>query len=247
MRTIVTVLVILVGLIFTVAMKPYTAQMFQELAGEAENMPGFLKGLIGDPETLLALVDDNEAYLISQWQGKNFGQFIPFLVLIVAFPIFARETDKKTIYFLLARKNRPDVFRVKYFTGLFVAVLAVVILAISGPVGMNIGGFQMGFGKTLMIMLHEVIGAFFFYTIFSFMSIFSSDQVRPIIGGIVLLLGLPFFSLTKSLAFLNPYTYILGSDIASGDGIDWIYTVILILISLSMTFINKNIFEKRDF
>lgn len=246
-RTIVMFIVILVGLVLSIAMKPYTAEMFQGLAGEVANMPEFLKGLVGDPEELVALIDDNDAYLLSQWQGKNLGQFIPFIVLIIAFPIFARETDKKTMYFLLARKNRNQIFMVKYFTGLLVAASVVSLLGIAGPVGMNIAGYNTGFGQSFMALVHELTGAFFFYSIFSFLSVTSNDQIKPIIGGIVILIGLPFFSMIKVLDFLNPYTYILSISIARGDGIDWIYSLVLLAISISLTLVNKTIFEKREF
>lgn len=246
-RTIVMFIVILVGLVLSIAMKPYTAEMFQGLAGEIENMPEFLRGLIGDPEELTALIDDNDAYLLSQWQGKNLGQFIPFIVLIIVFPIFARETDKKTIYFLLARKNRNEVFKAKYFTGLLVAASVVFILALAGPVGMNIAGYGTGFAKTLVALVHELIGVFFFYSIFSFLSVTSNDQIKPIIGGMVIIIGLPFFSMIKTLDFLNPYNYVLAISIAQGDGIDWIYSIVLLAISITLTLLNKAIFEKREF
>ncbi|HUM23151.1 ABC transporter permease subunit, partial [Mesotoga prima] len=227
LRVIIMFIVLLVSLVTTVALRPYAAQMMEEMTAQLEEMPDFLKSLMGDVSGLTRLNDDNY-YLLSQWHGKNYGQFLPFVVLLIAFPIFAKEFDKKTIYFLLSRKNRNEVFRTKYLAGLGALLIITTVLSLLGPIAMNLAGYSTAFGDTLKVLLQQLVGASFFYSLFTMISIMSRDQVKPVVAGILIVLGLPILGMIDALSWLNPYPFILGSSVAQKGTIDWIYLVSLL-------------------
>lgn len=233
-------------LITTVAMRPYTTSMMEQMVNELGEMPEFFQKMIGDPSIAQKLAND-DYYINSQWHGKNLGQFLPMFALIIAFPIFAREVDKKTIYFLLSRKNRDEVFWKKFFVGYFVVTAIIVIFSLAGPVAMKIAGYQVGLRNTGLILVHEIVGLSFFYSLFILFSVLSNDQVKPVVSGIIVIVALPFLSLIDSLAFLNPYPYILGLDIINGSGIDWVYTLVLAVITLFSVVLSYRIFKKKEF
>ena len=68
LRVILIIAVLVISLITTIVMRPYASQMMSEMAGQLEELPDFLKKLIGDTSSLTKLDDDNY-YLLSQWQG----------------------------------------------------------------------------------------------------------------------------------------------------------------------------------
>lgn len=245
LRALIIFVVLIVALIATVAMRPYTAQMMEEMADQLEQLPDFLKNLMGDLSSLKRL-NDNNYYLISQWQGKNFGQFLPFIVLLITFPIFAREFDKKTIYFLLARKNRKEVFRVKYLTGLGTVLLLTMALSLLGPVFMNLAGYGMGFYDTLKTLLQQLVGATFFYSLFTLVSVGSRDQVKPVVFGIILILAMPIVGIIDKLSWLNPYPFVLASTVVQNGKIDWFYMVALLALTLILTAISYKVFERKE-
>jgi hypothetical protein len=71
--------------------------------------------------------------------------------------------------------------------------------------------------------------------------------VKPVVGGLVVIIALPFLSLIESIAFLNPYPYILGLDIINGSGIDWWYTLSLAVLTLVIAFQSYRIFKTKEF
>jgi len=245
-RAIVIFILSLIVLTTTVALRPYASSMMEQMVNELEEMPEFLQKMIGDPSIAQKLTND-EYYINSQWHGKNLGQFLPIFVLIIAFPVFAREVDKKTIYFLLSRRKREEVFWKKFFVGYFVITAIIVIFSLAGPIAMKIAGYQVGFRNTGLILVHEIVGVSFFYSLFILFSVLSNDQVKPVVGGLVVIIALPFLSLIESIAFLNPYPYILGLDIINGSGIDWWYTLSLAVLTLVIAFQSYRIFKTKEF
>ena len=245
LRVIIMFIVLLVSLVTTVALRPYAAQMMEEMTAQLEEMPDFLKSLMGDVSGLTRLNDDNY-YLLSQWHGKNYGQFLPFVVLLIAFPIFAKEFDKKTIYFLLSRKNRNEVFRTKYLAGLGAVLIITTVLSLLGPIAMNLAGYSTTFGDSLKVLLQQLVGASFFYSLFTMISIMSRDQVKPVVAGILIVLGLPILGMIDALSWLNPYPFILGSNVAQKGTIDWIYLVSLLAVTVVLTVTDYRVFEKKE-
>jgi ABC-2 type transport system permease protein len=245
LRVILIIAVLVISLITTIVMRPYASQMMSEMAGQLEELPDFLKKLIGDTSSLTKLDDDNY-YLLSQWQGKNFGQFLPLVVLLITFPIFAKEFDKKTIYFLLSRKNRKDVFMAKYLIGLGVVLVVTTALSLLGPIAMNLTGYGVNFSGTLKALLQQFVGVAFFYSLFTLLSVISKDQVKPVVLGIILIIGLPIIGMIEAISWLNPYPFILATTVIQNGTIDWIYLVALLAVTIALTAADYVLFKKKE-
>lgn len=244
-RSLIILLLLFASLIVTIVLRPYTETMFDQMITEFEKLPDFMKKLIGSPEQLTRLKND-EYYLITQWHGKNFGQFLPLLSLLIAFPIFSKEIEKKTIYFLLAKKERKTVFRIKFIAGFAVLLSITVFMSTMGFVLMRFFGYSVSFKYLFPCLLSEIVGVTFFFTLFLLFSIISNDQVKPVIAGIVVLIGLPILGLIDSLSFLNPYPYVLCVQILD-KGIDWIYTFGLIFVTILLIIVDYFVFRNREF
>ncbi len=246
LRFFIILIVFIFMLIMTIAMRPYTSTMMDEISEQFGNLPDFLKNLIGDPKMLNQLKND-DYYLLSQWYGKNLGQFLPIIALIIAFPIFARETEKKTIYFFLSRMKREKLFWSKYITGLSFTKTLLGILTLLGPLGMRIAGYNVHFTKPLLILVHEIFAMLFLYSLYIMFSIIFNDQVKPILVGLVTIFIMPIFSFVESLSFLNIYPYLMGQRIINNLGIDWNYSIVLLAISFVLIFVDRKLFMIKEF
>jgi len=67
------------------------------------------------------------------------------------------------------------------------------------------------------------------------------------LAGIIVAVGLPFFSMFESLKWMNPYPYILGSSIINKGTFDGIYSLALLLLIVAISWIGLEIFKKREF
>lgn len=230
-----------------IALRPIVGEIFGDMNAQMTEVPEFLKKIVGDFSGLNKLEKDNDFYLISQWQGKNFGQFVPLFILIAAFPIFVREIDKKTIYFLLAKKKRKEIFKAKFLTG-FISVLSVItIFSLLGSVFMNLFGYKTGFGQSFQVLVQELIASSFFFSGFITLSLVFNDQIKPVVVGIALIMGLPLLSIFNQFQFLNIYPYLQGESILAGGSIDWVYSIGLGILFVFLTVINYIIFKKKEY
>ncbi len=192
----------------------YSQETMAELLGiPLEQLPDF------------GIFTKGEFYVLDQWQGKNLGQFIPIFVLLVAFPIFSREQEKKTLYFLLSGWSRTSVYWVKYGTGLLMIIASVILMNLLAPLFMNIAGYPTPYGLVTLAMVQQLIASWFLFSLFLLISVRFSDQVRVIVAGGVLIIVLPFFSLVPALTWLNIYPYILGVGLYDRGGIDLGYSI----------------------
>lgn len=244
-RVLIILMVFLASLLVTVLLRPYTTTMLDQMASEFEKLPEFLKKTIGDPERILRLKND-QYYLLSQWHGKNLGQFLPLLALLIAFPIFSRENEKRTIYFLLARKKREEIFWVKFGVGLGLTIIITAVMSALGFILMRTLGYSVDFNYLPLCLTNEIVGVSFFYSLFLMFSIISNDQVKPVIIGIVILIGLPILGLIKTVSFLNPYPYILCIHVID-EGVDLTYTSGLVIVTVALVIIDYVLFKKREF
>ncbi len=249
MRALIMFFFMLALLILVVSMQDYVTSMSISF----ENMKNSNRTKLAEKflneslEKILKKLQTNDYYIWSQWYGKNFGQFLPLLVLIIAFPIFSKETEKKTIYFLLARKNRNEIFNVKALTGLITVIIIILSLSLLPIAFMN------AFGKTIKIVpifkyaFQEIVVGIFFYTVYLFFSVYFNDTVKTIIAGIVFFIGDFMLGLIEKISFLNVFPYISCSHIYKTGNIDWIYTIWLLVISAGMYLVTMRYFQKKDF
>ena len=111
---------------------------------------------------------------------------------------------------------------------------------------MNLAGYSTAFSGTLKVLLQQLVGVSFFYSLFTMISIMSRDQVKPVVAGIVIILGLPILGMIDALSWLNPYPFVLGSNVAQKGTIDWIYLLSLLAVTAVLTVIDYRVFEKKE-
>ncbi|HPJ88813.1 MAG TPA: ABC transporter permease subunit [Thermotogota bacterium] len=239
--------VLLLGLIFT---RPVIGNLMVSMdmnSEEVKELPDILKGF-ADGKEFEQLKDDDQFFLLSQWYGKNFGQFLPFFALIIAFPVFSRETEKKTIYFLLSRRNRKEIYDSKVLSGYYVMILIVVVFDFLAPVAMMLSGYDILFnGNLIRLIVQQLIAASFFYFLFILFSIIFNDQMKPVILGIVLIVALPFSSLINGIAWLNLYPYVFGETVLSSGDFDWMRSLVLTGLSIFLYLGGRRLFLKKEF
>ena len=248
-RTIVIFLFLLAMLILVVVMKDYVSSLSTSVEA-MEKSPGakWAEKFTGQSlEQLFKKMQSNNFYIWSQWYAKNFGQFLPLISLIIAFPLFARETEKKTIYFLLSRKKRKEIFKVKSLTGLAATIIIIFLLSILAPVLMDMFGKSVDWSPIWKYTVQDVVAGVFFYSVYLFFSIFFNDTVKVIIAGIVFFIGDFMMGLIQQLSFLNLFGYIASVHVFKTGKIDWNYTIWIVLISELIYFASMKYFYKKDY
>ncbi|MDI3495883.1 MAG: type transport system permease protein, partial [Pseudothermotoga sp.] len=117
-----------IGLFFTLApLQNITVEMLKQYS-QAENLPKSLEKFF--PKGIVENLSDWNFYIYSQWFGKNLGQMIPILAIIMAFPLFSRENENGTIEFLLARRSRKEIFLSKSLLASFVLFSQMIVFSL---------------------------------------------------------------------------------------------------------------------
>src|SRR6056297_122082 len=250
-RIIIFGLFFIMMIVVLIATRPFIDEMFSQMNFDSEQMeamPEFFKNILAETSQLSKMVEDDQYFLMSQWYSKNFGQFLPLFVLIMTFAIFAREVDKGTIFFLLAKKNRPAIYWGKVFPGYLVVIGMTAVCAFVAPIAMMLSGYSVAFTSELfMIIVQQLIGVTFFFSLFLFFSILFNDQIKPVLAGIIVIVGLPFLSLFESTKWLNPYPYILGQSVISKGTFEGVYSLALLVISGAIIWMSLELFKKKEF
>ncbi|QIV78148.1 ABC transporter permease subunit [Fervidobacterium pennivorans] len=118
------VLIVTIALFFIVApFQKFTVSILEGYSGNPQ-LEKFLPG------AMLSKLKEWNFYINSQWYGKNFGQMIGIIGIIMAFPLFAREFENETIVFLLVRKPRKWI----YFNKVFAGAIATLIVMLVGSI-----------------------------------------------------------------------------------------------------------------
>ena len=83
--------------------------------------------------------------------------------------------------------------------------------------------------------------------LFLLFSVLFNDQIKPILAGIVVIVGMPFLSMFEGIKWLNPYPYILGTQVISKGTFDGIYSLALLAITAVITWVGLAIFKRKEF
>lgn len=233
------------GLFFFVA--PFhrlTLEMLNEYT-QLENMPKLLERFV--PKNFIERLSDWSFYIYTQWFGKNLGQFIPILAMIMAFPLFARETENGTMEYLLTRNSRKKVFWSKVCIA--ITVLTVQMLTFSLLPGIYSWFASQDFKYEYLgaYTIHTLVGALFWFTLTVLFSVMYDDQVKPILTTVGILASSTVIGIFKPLRFMNTYSYILGSRIISTGKMDVTYTVSLLSVIAVILMSSYAIFLKKEF
>lgn len=237
-RFLVMFFILLGTFVLLVVVKDYT----QNLSEIIRSAPKNILEKFGVTDEFMKKLSRWDFYIITQWYGKNLGQFVPILAIIMAFPVFAREIENETMELLLVRVKRRRLFMVKFFVPLVFTLLALVVLAVLPlPVSWIIGE-SLDASSVFRYLLVETIGIFLWFSITIFFSLLFSDQVKPLIVSIALLAGTTALgSFIKLLSILNTYLYILKGDLVLWPSLA--YT----LAGVVFTYLSYKVLETKDF
>ncbi len=234
------VLVVIFILFFLVApLQKFTLSMLEGYTGNPQ-LEKFLPG------SMLNKLKEWNFYVNSQWYGKNFGQMIPIIGIIMAFPLFAREFENRTIEFLLVRKSRKEIFLNKVLTG-FIALSVILIIAGLLPL---VYSFLLRkdyiYETGLKFVFQSYFAGLLWYGIGIFFSVLFNDQVKPLLAGLGTLAITTVAGLLKPLKFLNTFSYALGTNIFQKNFIDFKYTICAIIFTIVSFIFAYIIFNKKE-
>ncbi len=228
-------------LIVTGAVIPLTYQiineMFQEMSGEQYSR--FLPDL--------ALMENTNYYIWSQWNAKNLYQIGTILALLLGINTIAGEVNKNTLGFLLTRPlSRKEAFFTKVIGGVVWLFLAVFISTIF-LILLSIYEFgEVATGELLITTLITFCG---FLVIYSFSILFSTLIDEPVKAGAVAALlifisAVPgWFSKTSHLSL---FSHIGGGKYFIEGQFPFLPVLVMILITAVFLVIAVNLFCKKE-
>ena len=237
-------LIILFLVVATVFTLPLARQMVTSV--DLSSMPESFQKMINLPFDFTSKMKDWNFYMLSQWQGKNFGQFIPIIAVILIFSSISKERENGTLDFLVTRQGRKKVFMAKYSVSI-ISALTLVFIAnmLVFPVSL-INGQSMSVSPVLKFTLVGLVATFFWSSMAFFFTTIFTEQVKPLIFSLIAVFGEIIFSYVKPLKFLNTYSYILGSDILYKGTFSVPYSLVLVAIGAGLSFITYKIFMEYD-
>ncbi len=196
-------------------------------------------------KNFIANLKDWKFFIYTQWFGKNFGQLIPIIGLILGFPLFSREFENSTIEFLLVRRTRRDVFSSKFLAATTMLVAIVVFFSFLPWIYSAIFGKTLDLKVCLAFMVHDLTAAFFWMSVSLLFSVVFTEQVKALLSVLGVLGVTTALGFIKPIRFLNTYRYILSADLMRSS-IDAMYTISLLIISFTTIFISWKVFEGKD-
>lgn len=227
------------ALILFFGMKDYITQTILNVSLDQGAFP-----LMSEEQSRLFMTNIKrfDFYAVSQWYGKNFGQFIPFIAIILAFPVFSREVEKKTIYFLITRKKRSSIFFIKFFCGAFFNAL-IIFLMVTIPYLLSLfTDYPMRTDIFLNYLLAQVSGGSFWYSITILFSILFNDQIKTALASFGVFIAVSVLPLLEVMRFLNIYSYILNPLLHTR-----LYGLVLLTVSAMLCLGGNYIFKKKDY
>jgi len=224
----------------------FSVMPFQEQTIEfSKSAEGIYNNMI--PEGYGKLLEDWNFFIHSQWFGKNFGQMIPISAIFMLFPLFSSEVEKNTIQFLLVRKSRDKVFKIKVLSVISFFIIFIFMMSILPFLYSLITGQNYDIILTFKYMITDIIGGFLWLGLGIFFSVLFSDQIKALVSGLAIFALSTALGMTFNISYLNPYEYLLGSNIIFGGNIDWFYSLTAILIGTCFIFVSHIIFTKKDY
>ncbi|AEH51983.1 ABC transporter permease subunit [Pseudothermotoga thermarum] len=235
---------LVVALFFLIApFQKLAVSMLEQYTNE-QVLPEFVRKLL--PKEFVEKLNDWSFFIYSQWFGKNLGQIVPIIAVIMAFPLFSREYENGTIEFLLARSSREKVFFLKTFLALLILIVETIIFSILPAAYSFFAEKSFAYNYIPAFTVHVVVGSTFWFSIALLLSAVSSDQVKPLLGSFAILAGTTVLGLLRPLRYLNVYSYILGSKIFQTGKADIKYTVVLSAISIATILVSYWVFKKKE-
>ncbi len=184
------------------------------------------------------LSNDFSYYTYSQWFGKNYIQLSALVAIVFSFPVFSKEREKRTVYLLIGRMNRWEIYSSKILTG----YLSVISVMFAGSFGYLLTAYIMKYSLPFSMMFYwtvmATIGTLLLYQIGTYASLIFKDQIKPFLLDIAIYIGIYVSGLFKQTRFLNLFGYMGKSDVLKGAGIA-IFPTVVILSMCTAIFIGE--------
>lgn len=204
------------------------SEIIQKFIGNTDNFSEKLKGF--------------EFYNISQWYGKNLGQFIPFLGIIFGFSVFSKEKEKNTISFLITRIKRKTIFIKKYIYNILSGVLLVFIFDLFPLITSFFVNEKFSLNIFGIYTFSHIMVFFFWYSISVFFSVVLSDSIKSFLGSLIVFIITVSLGFLPFLGFLNSYFFMQNPYYMTAFNVLYIA-----VISLAFVFLSEKIFIKKDY
>ncbi len=227
LRFIVMMIIMVGAAIAIVALKNFAVGML--------NSPMMQEYLKNSPyKNVLSLINklsnDFSYYTYSQWFGKNYVQLAALTAIVFSFPVFSKEREKRTIYLLIGRMNRWEIYSSKISVG----YLSVASVMFAGSFGYLLTAYIMKYSLSFSMMfswtMMATIGTLLLYQIGTYTSLIFKDQIKPFLLDLVIYIGIYVSSLFKQTKFLDLFGYMSRSDVLKGAGIAVFPTIVILSV-----------------
>ncbi|MGC8637715.1 MAG: hypothetical protein ACP5F2_06510 [Athalassotoga sp.] len=196
------------------------------------NSPQIQENLKNSPlgrEGFSAIFSNYNFYSYAEWYGGNYNLLSIIAAIIISFPIFAREKERKTIYLISGRRTRWEIFSSKVLSGYILTAITVVTGGLFYYIFSRIMGFYLDSNMVMIWTLRVTAGSLLFFQIGAYTSMIFSGQVRPILLDIAIYAGLLTAGAFKQTKFLDFPQYMTGQDVLVNQSLGITFAILLII------------------
>ncbi len=196
------------------------------------NSPQIQENLKNNPlgrEGFNAIFSNYTFYSYAEWYGGNYNLLSIIAAIVISFPIFAREKERKTIYLITGRRTRWEIFSSKVISGYILTAITVVTGGLFYYLFSRIMGFSLNLNMVLIWTLRVTAGSLLFFQIGAYTSMIFSGQVKPILLDIAIYAGLITAGVFKQTKFLDFLEYMTGQDVLTNQSIGITFIILLII------------------
>ena len=220
----------------------------QEIEQAIQQAP-WIKRFYGEQNILHELqqiMDNKQLYIWSQWFAKNLLQLVLLAVILFGFSTFAREREQGTLHFLMANCSRKEIFAAKLAAGSVCTLLFCALGAWLPAILAPLYDFAFTSSQAVQYGVQLTAAALFLYSIVWFLSLVSTDVVKPLLGSIVIFALLSVAGRIDALQSLYTYRYMAGTDIFFTGQIHWPAVLVLLLLTTILLYGSWKYFEQMD-
>jgi len=193
------------------------------------------------------MVRDINFYIWSQWFGKNLYQILQLTIIVLAFPLFAGESSRGTIHFLLSAQTRTRIFYTKAAAcGAAIWVIATIGCLLPWLLASRYG-YQFTARDFLSYWLVITLCSFLLYGLVVFWSILFNDVVKPILFSIATFIGIGFIPAVKGLTELDFSRYMSGADVFFTHHPPGLALAIITVLGLVVFYLCRLLFNGKEY
>jgi ABC-type transport system involved in multi-copper enzyme maturation permease subunit len=195
------------------------------------------------------LMSTYPGYIWSQWFGKNLPNTWSVFAVLIGVGGVVTESARGTALFTLSLPiTRRKLLSVRALIGALELAVLALVPSLLIPALSPLIEESYSFGDTLLYSLLTIVGGMVFFSFSFLLSSIFSDQLKPIVIGLVVVFipgVLPL--LHKDFARYNIYNVMSGQSYFNGGAIPWMGLLVCIALTIVMFVLSLRIIERRDF